>query len=235
MQPQFVQSRPSAQAVADEQSAFMRKVYLFMSGGLTATAVAAYAVAGSETLSGMIYKNPMVFWGLIIVELLMVWRLASAVRSMSAVGAGLLFVAYSIVNGLTLSFIFRLYTQSSIGSTFLVTAGTFGAMSVYGSITKRDLSGVGSFMTMGLFGLILASIVNIFLHSTMIYWLTTFMGVFIFTGLAAYDTQKIRALNVIGNAGTDEDHKEAIHGALILYLDFLNLFLYLLRLLGRRR
>src|SRR5262249_54458163 len=105
----------------------------------------------------------------------------------------------------------------------------------YGYLTKRDLSGLGSFMMMGLFGLIIASVVNLFLRSPMIYWLTTFVGILVFVGLTAYDTQKIKELNVIGNAGTEEDHKEAIHGALILYLDFVNLFLYLLRLLGRRR
>jgi FtsH-binding integral membrane protein len=108
-------------------------------------------------------------------------------------------------------------------------------MSAYGYLTKRDLTGMGSFMMMGLWGLILASVVNLFLQSDMIYWLTTFMGVLIFVGLTAYDVQKIKDLNVIGNAGTDEDHKEAIHGALVLYLDFINLFLFLLRLLGRRR
>ena len=108
-------------------------------------------------------------------------------------------------------------------------------MSAYGYVTKRDLTSVGNFMFMGLIGLILASIVNIFLGSEMIYWLTTYAGILIFVGLTAYDTQKIKQLNVIGNAGTDEDHKEAIHGALILYLDFINLFLYLLRILGRRR
>ena len=146
-----------------------------------------------------------------------------------------LFYVYAILNGLTLSVVFLIYTKGSIATTFFVTAGTFAGMSAYGYITKRDLTSVGNFMMMGLFGLIIASVVNMFMRSEMIYWVTTYAGILIFVGLTAYDTQKIKELNVIGNAGTDEDHKEAIHGALILYLDFINLFLYLLRLLGRRR
>jgi FtsH-binding integral membrane protein len=156
-------------------------------------------------------------------------------RRMSSIGAGILFLAYAVTNGVTLACIFLMYTKSSIASTFFVSAGTFGAMSAYGYATKRDLTGLGSFCMMGLFGLIIASVVNLFLGSPMIYWLTTFMGVIVFVGLTAYDTQKIKQLNIIGNEGTDEDRKEAIHGALVLYLDFINLFLYLLRLFGRRR
>jgi FtsH-binding integral membrane protein len=154
---------------------------------------------------------------------------------MSAVGAGALFYAYAIMNGLTLSVVFLVYTRSSISTVFFITAGTFAAMSIYGYTTKRDLTSVGHFMMMGLFGLIIASVVNMWLRSPQMYWVTSCVGVIVFVGLTAYDTQKIKQLNVIGNAGTDEDHKEAIHGALVLYLDFVNLFLYLLRLLGRRR
>jgi FtsH-binding integral membrane protein len=146
-----------------------------------------------------------------------------------------MFYVYSIVSGVTFSVIFLRYTQGSIASTLFITAGTFAAISAYGYITKRDLTGVGGFMTMGLFGLIIASIANLFLQSPMLYWGVSYFGVLIFTGLTAYDVQKIKELNVIGNAGTDEDHKEAIHGALILYLDFCNMFLYLIRILGRRR
>jgi FtsH-binding integral membrane protein len=221
--------------VEAEQAAFLRKVYAFMSVGLVITGLTAFLVANSESAVRLILGNRAVFYGLLIGELIMVLSFASLAEKMSAVGAAALFFVYAFMNGLTLSVIFLVYTLSSISSTFFVTAGTFGAMSAYGYLTKRDLSGVGHFCMMGLIGLIIASIVNIIVGSPMIYWLTTFIGVIVFVGLTAYDTQKIKQLNVIGNAGTDEDHKEAIHGALVLYLDFVNLFLYLLRLLGRRR
>jgi FtsH-binding integral membrane protein len=221
--------------VAAEQAAFMRKVYAIMAFGLGATGLTALVVFHSEAATRFIFGTPGVYLGLIIAELVMVFTFAALARRMSAIGAAALFYIYAILNGLTLSVVFLIYTKGSIASTFFVTAGTFGAMSAYGYITKRDLTSVGNFMMMGLFGLIIASIVNLFLRSEMIYWLTTYAGILIFVGLTAYDTQKIKELNVIGNAGTDEDNKEAIHGALILYLDFINLFLYLLRLLGRRR
>jgi FtsH-binding integral membrane protein len=165
----------------------------------------------------------------------MVVAFSRMARTMTSGGAASLFFLYSIVNGITLSVIFLVYTKASIVTTFLVTAGTFGGMSVYGHLTKRDLSSWGNLLFMGLWGLILGGIVNIFLRSPGLYFITTSFGVLIFVGLTAYDTQKIKQLNVLGNAGTDEDTKEAIHGALVLYLDFINLFLYLLRLFGRRR
>jgi hypothetical protein len=221
--------------VAAEQAAFMRKVFAIMALGLGATGLTALVVFNSAAATQFIFGTPGVYLGLIIAELIMVLTFASLARRMSAIGAAGLFYVYAILNGLTLSVVFLIYTKGSIASTFFVTAGTFGAMSAYGYVTKRDLTSMGSFMMMGLFGLIIASVVNLFLRSEMIYWLTTYAGILIFVGLTAYDTQKIKELNVIGNAGTDEDHKEAIHGALILYLDFINLFLYLLRLLGRRR
>ncbi|MBI5487933.1 MAG: Bax inhibitor-1/YccA family protein [Deltaproteobacteria bacterium] len=225
----------SAEQVRAETAAFMRKVYLFMSAGLAATGVTAMIVAGSEAAVRFILLNRAVFYGLLIVEVLMVLGFVALVKRMSAIGAGVLFFSYAIVSGLTFSVIFLVYTMSSIATTFYVTAGTFAATSAVGYVTKRDLSGVGHFCIMGLIGLIIASVVNLFVASTQLYWLTTYAGVIIFVGLTAYDTQKIKQLNVIGNAGTDEDHKEAIHGALVLYLDFINLFLYLLRLFGRRR
>lgn len=232
---QYPSSAAYAQQVARENATFMRKVYAIMAGGLTATAVASVVVASSETLMRMVFGNPIVFYGLLVAELVMVWSFSSLAQRMSSIGAGLLFLIYAVTNGVTLAFIFMLYTKSSIASSFFITAGTFGAMSAYGYFTKRDLSGLGSFAMMGLIGLIIASVVNLFLGSPMIYWLTTFVGVIVFTALTAYDTNKIKQLNIIGNEGTDEDRKEAIHGALVLYLDFINLFLYLLRLFGRRR
>jgi uncharacterized protein len=221
--------------VAAENAAFMRKVFLIMAAGLGTTALSALIVAHSPRAIQFIFGNPLVLIGLFVVELIMVVSFAAVARRVSAIGAGALFYAYSIVNGLTLSWVFLVYTSQSISNTFFITAAMFGGMSIYGYLTKRDLTSVGSFAMMGLWGLIIASIVNLFLRSPMLYWLTTFVGVVVFVGLTAFDVQKIKQLNVIGNQGSEEDHKEAIHGALILYLDFINLFLYLLRLFGRRR
>jgi uncharacterized protein len=178
--------------IAAENAAFMRKVYAFMATGLLATGLTALFVASSETAIQLILGNRFVFYGLLLGELAMVWSFSSLAQRMSAVGAGALFYLYAIMNGLTLSVIFLVYTASSISLTFFVTAGTFGCMSLYGLVTRRDLTGVGNFMMMGLIGLIIASIANFFLQSPMIYWLTTCMGVLIFVGLTAYDTQKIK-------------------------------------------
>jgi hypothetical protein len=218
-----------------EQRTFIVKVYGWMTLALAATGFTALYVASSERLLEFIFGSRIVFWGLIIGELVLVMVLVSAVKRMSAAAATFVFIAYSILNGLTLSSIFLLYTTGSIASTFFITAGTFGVMSVYGFVTKRDLTSIGSFLSMGLIGLVIASIVNIFLQNETIYWLTTYIGVLIFVGLTAYDTQKIKSMNIIGNEGTEEDRKEAIMGALTLYLDFINLFLMLLRVMGNRR
>jgi len=221
--------------VAQENAAFLRKVYLIMAAGLAATGGTAMAVASTPALVQLIFGNPLVFYGLLGVELLMVFTFSAVARRVSALAAGALFLSYAVVNGITMAAIFLVYTRSSIATTFFVTGGTFAAMSAYGYATKRELSGLGHFARMGLVGLVIASLVNLFLRSPMLHWLTTFVGVIVFTCLVAYDTQKIKQLNVIGNEGTEEDHKEALHGALILYLDFVNLFLYMLRLLGSRR
>ncbi len=222
--------------VAAEQAAFMRKVFAIMTFGLAATGLTSLVVFHSPGLMRAIFGHGAgVFYGLLLAELVMVWTFGSLARRMTAIGAAALFYVYAIMNGLTMSVIFLRYTEGSIASTFFVTAATFAGMSGYGYLTKRDLTSVGSFMIMGLWGLIIASVVNLFVASSMLYWGITYFGVLIFVGLTAYDVQKIKELNVIGNAGTDEDHKEAIHGALLLYLDFINLFLLLLRLLGRRR
>jgi len=225
----YAQQRSPVQEGA-ESNAFLRKVYAYMAGGLFATAVTATVVASSEPLAQFARSNLLL---LVIAEFGMVIAFSALLNRLSTAAAAALFVAYAVVNGLTFSVIFLLYTASSIGSTFFVTAGTFGAVSVYGYATKRDLSGLGSFAFMGLIGLIIASVVNIFLHSPMIYWLTTFVGVIVFTGLAAYDTQKLKRF--AGSISPDQQSKVALQGALMLYLDFINLFLYLLRLLGRRR
>ena len=225
----------SESQIAAEQAAFMRKVFGIMAAGLAATGLTALTVSHSETAIRFIFGNPIVFFGLLLGELAMVWSFSRVAQKFSAIGTATLFYAYAIMNGLTLTVFVLRYTRESLESTFFITAGMFAGISAFGYITKRNLTGVGNFMLMGLWGLILASIVNIFLGSSMMSWGISIFGVVIFTGLTAYDVQKIKTLNVIGNAGTDDDHKEAIHGALILYLDFINLFIYLLRLTGRRR
>lgn len=222
-------------SIEQEQQEFMVNVYKWMSMGLFLTAAVAYIVAGSKYLTGLIFGNPIIFFGLLILEFFLVGYLATSVKKMSANAAMNSFLGYSALNGLTLSCIFLLYTAASITSTFIVTAGTFGIMSFYGYVTKKDLTSVGNICFMALIGLIIASLVNIFLHSSMMYWVITYAGILIFVGLTAYDTQKIKQLNIIGNSGTEEDVKESISGALILYLDFINLFLMLLRLFGRRK
>jgi len=226
--PQMTRDQVSA-----DSNAFLRKVYAFMAAGLSATAVTATVVASSETLVGTLLRNPILFYGLIFGELGVVLAFSALANRLSTAAAAALFFGYAVLNGVTLSLIFLAYTASSIGSTFFVTAGTFGALSAYGYATKRDLSGVGSFAMMGLIGLVIASLVNIFLKSTMIYWLTTFVGVIVFTALAAYDTQKLKRF--ASQVSPEQQSKVAMQGALMLYLDFINLFLMLLRLLGRRR
>ncbi|MBK6931450.1 MAG: Bax inhibitor-1/YccA family protein [Saprospirales bacterium] len=223
-----------AEQVQREQIAFIYKVYAWMGGALLLTAVVALLTASSPVMIQLIFGSKILFYGLIIGELALVWYLSAAIQRMSATAATGWFLAYAFVNGLTLSFIFLVYTAASLAGTFFVTAATFGAMSVYGYFTKRDLTTWGNLLFMALIGLILASLVNMFFNNEMIYWITTYVGIIIFVGLVAYDTQKIKNMNIIGNEGTEEDHKEAIMGALALYLDFINLFLYLLRVLGRR-
>lgn len=225
----------AAQQVAAEQQRYMVKVYGWMGFGLLITGFVAWYTALSEELLGFIFASRWIFFGLIILELVAVGLLVSLINKMTASLATLVFLLYALLNGLTMSLIFVVYTEESIASTFFVTAGTFGVMSVYGYFTKTDLSRWGNLLFMGLMGIIIASIANFFMKSETLYWITTYAGVLIFVGLTAYDTQKIKRMNIIGNEGSDEDHKEAIMGALTLYLDFINLFLYLLRIFGRRK
>jgi uncharacterized protein len=229
-QPSFL----TQEQIAREQASFITKVYMWMTLALGITGVIAWTVAGSPTLINIFLANKIVFYGLIIGELALVAYLSLAVQRMSANMATFTFLMYAVLNGLTLSLIFLVYTLGSIASTFFVTAATFGVMSAYGYFTKSDLTKMGNILFMALIGIIIASIVNIFMKNSMLYWIITYAGVLIFVGLTAYDTQKIKEMNIIGNEGTEEDQKEAIMGALTLYLDFINLFLYLLRILGRR-
>ena len=225
----------SSDAVAAEQQRFMVKVYNWMTIGLAVTGIMAFYVANTETMLQLIIGNQFMVIILMFAQLGLVFYLAGWVANMSASLATGVFMLYAGLNGLTFSLIFLIYTTSSITSAFLVTAGTFAVMSLYGYATKKDLTSWGSFLFMGLVGIIIASFVNLFMQSEMIYWITTYAGVLIFVGLTAYDTQKIKNMNVIGNEGTEEDHKEAIIGALTLYLDFINLFLMILRIIGDRR
>lgn len=218
-----------------EQQRFITKVYGWMCFALVVTASVAMLTVSSPALAGLILGNQLLFFGLLIGEVVLVGYLAVAVAKMSASTATAVFIGYSALNGLTFSVIFMAFTAESIASTFFITAGTFGVMSVYGYVTKTDLTRVGNLCFMGLIGVIIASVANFFLKSPMLYWITTYIGITVFVGLTAYDTQKIKKMNIIGNENTDEDKKEAIMGALTLYLDFINLFLMLLRLFGRRR
>jgi len=221
--------------VAAVQGEFIRRVYNWMGLGLAVTAIVALYTASNPALSGVILGNSVLFFGLIIGQLGLVILLSAAINRLKAFTATLIFFLYAGLTGLTLSMIFLVYTQASITSTFFVTAGTFGAMSVYGYTTERDLTGWGSFLFMGLIGIILASVVNIFLHSEAIYWLMTYAGIAIFVGLTAYDTQKLKEMARAGFENQETERKSAVLGALSLYLDFINLFLLLLRVFGSRR
>jgi len=215
-------------------SGFMTKVYMWMFFALLLTAMMASIISNSETAMSFIYGNKVVFWGLMIGELALVWGISASINKLSWQASSLLFILYSLMTGATVAYIFLLYTQESIASTFLITSATFGAMSLYGYFTKKDLTKWGQVLIMALIGLIIASIVNIFWANSTLYWITTYAGVLIFVGLIAYDTQKLK--NIAGQV-TDNDTamKLSILGGLTLYLDFINLFLKLLRILGRRK
>lgn len=217
------------------QNAFMQKVYTWMFGALTITGAVAYVIYTKEGLMDYFTLNNSTFYLLMFAQLGLVWYLSARINKISSTTAFVLFTIYSVLNGVIFSFlIFQIYTASSIASTFFVTAGTFAAMSLYGWTTKKDLTSIGSFLYMALIGLIIASVVNWFLASPMMYWIITYAGILIFVGLTAYDTQKIKKMSI--QFQDNESHnKGAIMGALTLYLDFINLFLMLLRLLGDRR
>jgi len=218
-------------------NAFIRSVYNWMATGLALTGIVAYYVAASPTLFNLIFGNRLVFFGLIIAELVLVFSLSSRIAKMSAASATMVFVVYAVLNGATLSSIFLLYTSSSITSTFFICAATFAACSIYGMTTRRDLTSVGQFMAMGLIGIIIASLVNLFIRSSAMAVIVSYIGVIIFVGLTAYDTQKLKQMALSQPAGLEAGvvHKGAIMGALSLYLDFINLFLMLLRILGSSR
>ncbi|MBO7140300.1 MAG: Bax inhibitor-1/YccA family protein [Prevotella sp.] len=213
----------------------MRKVYLWMTFALVITAFTAYYVATNETILAAIVNNQALFWGLIIAELVLVFSVTAAINKLSLTVATLLFVLYSVINGATLSFILMIYTASSVVSVFFITAGTFAAMAAYGYFTKTDLSSWGKYLIMALIGLIIASIVNLFTQSSGLQMILNYAGVLIFVGLTAYDTQKIKVMLLQATDAGEGAQKIALMGALSLYLDFINLFIHLLRILGDRR
>ncbi len=215
------------------QMAVFRQVYIWMSLALFITGITALIVANNNSLIYSLMSNQLLFWGLMIGEVVMVAVLAARIHKLSLATATVMFIAYSIINGVTMSLLFLLYTSESIASTFFITAGTFGAISAYGYFTKKDLSSLGSILIMALIGILIASLVNIFLESSTLYWIISYVGVAIFVGLTAYDTQKIKE-SIMNSDVNETAYKIALMGALELYLDFINLFIYLLRIFGDR-
>jgi len=212
---------------------FMRGVYGWMCGGLAITAVTAWLVSRSPALMAAIFGNRAVFWILALVQLGIVFALSARVDRMASSTASLLFVAYSALTGVTLSAILMVFTGESVFTTFLVTAGMFGALAVYGSVTRRELHGFGQFLFMGLIGLVLASVVGMFWHNDALQFVISVIGVILFAGLTVYDAQRLKELAFATSAGPTSG--ATIVGALALYLDFVNLFLFLLRFMGSRR
>lgn len=212
----------------------MRKVYVWMTLALIITGATAYGVATSPGLMMTIATNQLLFWGLIIAEFGLVIAISAAINKLSLTTATLLFILYSVINGATLSFIFAVYTMSSIASVFFITAGTFAVMAVVGYTTKKDLTSMGKILLMALIGIIIATVVNIFLKSTGLEMIVSYLGVLIFVGLTAYDSQKIKLMLQTAPDAGEGAQKLALLGALSLYLDFVNLFIYLLRIFGRR-
>lgn len=234
MMETYLRTRTETQVVVNS---FIQSVYNWMAIGLALTGGVAFYVASSPTLIRFIFGNQLVFWGLIIGELALVFYLSARVHLMEAFTATAVFVGYAVLNGLTLSSIFLVYTKSSIASTFFVCAATFVGCSIYGWTTKKDLTSFGSFLFMGLIGIIIASLVNLFIRSSAMSMIISYIGVFVFVGLTAYDTQKLKMMAISQPDGLDGAvvRKGAIMGALSLYLDFINLFLMLLRIFGSSR
>jgi FtsH-binding integral membrane protein len=233
MQPVPIE-RTQTQILVNE---FIRSVYNWMAIGLGLTGLMAFYVSNSESLMRLIFGNQLIFFALIIGELVLVFSLAGRAHKMQASTATGLFILYAGLNGVTLSAIFLIYTRSSITSTFFICAATFVACSIYGMTTKRDLTSLGGFLTMGLIGIIIASVVNLFIRSSGMSMVISYIGVLVFVGLTAYDTQKLKTMALSQPEGLEAAvvRKGAILGALSLYLDFINLFLMLLRILGANR
>jgi uncharacterized protein len=220
-------------AVAERVSGFLRAVYGWMGVGLAITAGTAWLIAGSPAMVAAIATNRLLFWALMGAQLGLVFLLSARVDKLAASTAAMLFALYSALTGVTFAFVLVAYTGESVASTFVVTAGMFGSLAAFGTLTKRDISGWGSFLFMGLMGVVIASIVGIFWHSDALQFVISFIGVIVFSGLAAYDAQRLKAMALASPGGQTGSY--AIVGALALYLDFINLFLMLLRFTGSRR
>ena len=217
-------------------SKLMRSVYLWMTFALIITGLTAATVAFSPAMLSMLFSSKIPFYGLIIAELAVVIILSARIQKLSFTTATLMFILYSILTGATLSVIFLAYQLDSIVTTFFVTAGTFGSMTLIGYTTKKDLSKMGTYLLMTLIGLVIATLVNMFLANSTLDWIITYVGVLLFIGLTAYDTQKIKQmLREYGTEINENSQKMALMGSLTLYLDFINLFLYLLKILGNRK
>ena len=236
--PRPIPQTHTLEMVSAESARFMTRVYTWMTAGILLTGVVAWVVGQDAEFAATIITNRALFWGLVIAQLGAVFVLSALSRRLNSMVAGLIYFAYAGLTGLTLSSIFLIYTTSSVAQVFGITAFAFAGLSMFGAVTKRDLGPVGSFCMMGLFGLVGYWVLAMFMPSLMSgpgNFVVSIVGLIVFAGLTAYDTQKIKNLNVIGNEGTDDDRKEAIYGALTLYLDFINLFLSLLRLMGNRK
>lgn len=211
----------------------MRKVYLWMTLALMITGITAAGVANSPNILALIYSSQVVMWGIIIAEFGLVIYISARLEKLSLSTATTLFALYSILNGVMLSSIFLLYSTAIISKVFFITAGTFGVTALYGYATKKDLSSLGNILFMALIGLVIATVVNIFMKSAMFDLILSYIGVIIFVGLTAWDSQKIKHMMMVQQDATESAQKLALIGALSLYLDFINLFLYLLRIFGR--
>jgi FtsH-binding integral membrane protein len=220
-------------AVAERIGLFLRAVYGWMCGGLAMTAAVAWLVSGSPVLVRALVSNPILFWGLVIAQLGIVFALSARVRTLAPGTAALLFVGYAALTGVTLSLVILAFTGESLATTFVVTAGMFGSLALFGTATRRSLDGFGQFLFMGLIGVVLASVVNMFWQNNGFQFVLSFIGVIVFAGLAAYDAQRLKAMALATPAGHAGSY--AIVGALALYLDFINLFMFLLRFTGSRR
>lgn len=215
--------------------ALMRKVFVWMTLALAITGLTAYGVATSPALLSLIFSSKVTFFGLIIAEFALVFAISGAINRLSLSTATLLFILYSVVNGATLSTIFFAFSVATIGKVFFITAGTFGAMALVGYTTKTDLTSMGKLLFMALLGIIIASVVNMFVGSSGLDLILSYVGVLVFVGLTAYDTQKIKQMCQAAPDAGESTQKLALIGALSLYLDFINLFLYLLRIFGNNR
>jgi FtsH-binding integral membrane protein len=214
---------------------FLQRVFAWMFAGLAVTAISALAIGGNERLLATVTSNVALLIGIFVAQLALVIAISAGINRLSVPVATGLFVLYAALNGVIFAFVFELYTRESIFTTFLITAGMFGAVAVWGYTTKRDLSRMGTVLFMALIGLILATVVNFWVGGSTLYWITTYAGVVIFSGLTAVDMQKLKNFAAAGAESEQQEQRAAIVGALALYLDFINLFLFLLRIFGSRR